>query len=175
MANSNFIVDTGLQVGPLTIFAGNGDVVTTGNVSYTGAGIDTFDTVNASGNVSGQNLNTLGTANIATLAVSGSATVSGNLTVNNLTVTGTTAQINTTVLQVSDLNITVAANATTGAQADGAGIDVAGAGVQFRWDNTNTQMTLNKPLSYTTSSLNMDANSLQPKYYVDVMTVVFGS
>jgi hypothetical protein len=47
--------------------------------------------------------------------------------------------------------------------------------VQFRWDNTNTQMTLNKTLSYTTSSLNMNANSLQPKQYIDVMTVVFGS
>jgi hypothetical protein len=33
MANSNFIVQNGLQVGPLTIFAGNGTIITTGNVS----------------------------------------------------------------------------------------------------------------------------------------------
>lgn len=33
MANSNFIVQNGLQVGPLTIFAGNGSIITTGNVT----------------------------------------------------------------------------------------------------------------------------------------------
>ena len=31
--NKNFVVQNGLQVGPLTIFAGNGDVFTTGNVT----------------------------------------------------------------------------------------------------------------------------------------------
>lgn len=36
MANSNFIVHNGLQVGPLTIFAGNGDISTSGNVNISG-------------------------------------------------------------------------------------------------------------------------------------------
>ncbi len=36
MANSNFIVHNGLQVGPLTIFAGNGDISTSGNVDISG-------------------------------------------------------------------------------------------------------------------------------------------
>lgn len=35
MANSNFIVQNGLTVGSLTIFAGNGDISTTGNISST--------------------------------------------------------------------------------------------------------------------------------------------
>jgi hypothetical protein len=35
MANNNFIVQNGLQVGPLTIFAGNGDVKTSGNITTT--------------------------------------------------------------------------------------------------------------------------------------------
>ena len=89
------------------------------------------------------------------------------------------------------MNITVAANATTSAQANGAGIDVAGAGVEFRYNNTANAMTLNTGLSmlagtgnlnvagniiYTQpTTLSMDASSVQPKYYVDVMTVVFGT
>jgi len=36
--NTNFIVQNGLTVGPTTIFAGNGDVLTTGNISVTGGG-----------------------------------------------------------------------------------------------------------------------------------------
>lgn len=115
MANSNFIVETGLQVGPLTIFAGNGDVITSGNVSYTGAGIDTFDTITASGNISGINLNTSGTANVAVLAVSGNAYITG-------------------------------ATLHTG------------------------------KIEYTNpAALQTTANTVQPKYYVDVMSVVFGT
>ena len=38
MANSNFIVQNGLTVGTLTIFAGNGDITTTGNIGVTGSG-----------------------------------------------------------------------------------------------------------------------------------------
>jgi hypothetical protein len=51
MANSNFVVETGLQVGNLTIFAANGDIVTSGNVTYTGSAADTFDNVSVSGNI----------------------------------------------------------------------------------------------------------------------------
>ena len=40
MANSKFVVDTGLVVGPLTIFAANGDIRTSGNIVYTGSGPD---------------------------------------------------------------------------------------------------------------------------------------
>jgi len=36
MANSNFVIQNGLTVGPLTIFAGNGDVITTGNLTSAG-------------------------------------------------------------------------------------------------------------------------------------------
>ena len=40
MANSKFVVDTGLVVGPLTIFASNGDIRTSGNIVYTASGPD---------------------------------------------------------------------------------------------------------------------------------------
>jgi hypothetical protein len=38
MANSNFVVQNGLTVGSTTIFAGNGDISTTGNISVSGGG-----------------------------------------------------------------------------------------------------------------------------------------
>ncbi|CAB4132867.1 hypothetical protein UFOVP257_11 [uncultured Caudovirales phage] len=37
MANKNFVVHNGLEVGSLTIFGGNGDVITTGNITSTGS------------------------------------------------------------------------------------------------------------------------------------------
>ena len=36
--NTNFIVQNGLTAGPATIFAGNGDVITSGNITVTGGG-----------------------------------------------------------------------------------------------------------------------------------------
>jgi hypothetical protein len=34
MANANFVVDNGLQVGTFTVWAANGNVSTTGSLSY---------------------------------------------------------------------------------------------------------------------------------------------
>lgn len=148
MSNTNFVVDTGLQVGPLTIFAANGDVVTTGNVSFTGSAIDQLDVVTAN-----------------------AITVTGNLTV-----LGTQTSVNSQTLNITDLSMTLANGAVDSTAANGAGFDIAGAGVELRWDSANGQMELNRTLSYDTApNLNMSANSIQPKYYVDVMAVVFGT
>lgn len=38
MANKNFVVHNGLEVGPVTIFTGNGDIITSGNITSTGSG-----------------------------------------------------------------------------------------------------------------------------------------
>jgi hypothetical protein len=49
MANNYFVVHNGLQVGPLSIDATTGDIVTTGNVSFTGnLGIDQIGTGDSS-------------------------------------------------------------------------------------------------------------------------------
>ena len=37
MANKNFVVHNGLEVGPVKIFAGNGEILTTGNITSTSA------------------------------------------------------------------------------------------------------------------------------------------
>jgi hypothetical protein len=44
MANSKFVVDTGIVCGPLTIFASNGDIRTSGNIVYTNSGPDNIIT-----------------------------------------------------------------------------------------------------------------------------------
>ena len=58
---------------------------------------------------------------------SGSISIAGNATITgNLTVQGTTTTINSTAVAISDLNITLAKDATTAVAANGAGLTVAG-------------------------------------------------
>ena len=64
----------------------------------------------------------------------------------DLTVEGTTTTINSTTLNVDDLNITLASGAASTAAADGAGITIDGAGAIFAWNDAQGSMTLNKEL-----------------------------
>src|SRR5210317_333259 len=58
-----------------------------------------------------------------------------NITVcGNLTVTGTTTSVNSTTLNVSDINITLADGANDCTQANGAGITIAGADACLFYD-----------------------------------------
>ena len=59
---------------------------------------------------------------------SGNVTISGNLTVN-----GTTTTINSTTMEVDDLNITIASGAADAAAANGAGLTVDGASATFTY------------------------------------------
>ena len=71
-------------------------------------------------------------------------TLSGNLTVN-----GTQTIVNSTTLDVADLNITVASGAANAAAANGAGLTVAGASANFNYAATGDKWTMNKPLDVT--------------------------
>jgi hypothetical protein len=78
---------------------------------------------------------------------SGNVSLGGNLTVTgDFTVNGTTTTINSTTMDVDDLNITVASGAANSAAADGAGITIDGAGVNFQYSDTGKYMSLNKTL-----------------------------
>jgi hypothetical protein len=66
------------------------------------------------------NITSVGT--LTDLSVSGNATITGNLTVS-----GTTTTINSTTVTVNDVNLVLANNASTAAQANGAGITINGA------------------------------------------------
>ena len=89
MANSNFVVQNGLTVGPATIFAGNGDVITSGNISVTGGGSfgglssnQIYQGTNSNVNVSAATITVgiSGSGNVATFSSTG-VTIAGNLTV----------------------------------------------------------------------------------------------
>ena len=80
----------------------------------------------------------------------------------DLQVDGDTTTVNTAVLEVEDLNITVAKNAADSSAADGAGLTVAGASATFNYSHSGTKWTMNKPLDVTGSltadtSLTLDA------------------
>ena len=76
-------------------------------------------------------------------AVSGTdLTLSGNLTVS-----GTTTTINTATLDVADINITIADGAADSAAADGAGITIDGAAVNFQYSDSGKHMSLNTGLA----------------------------
>lgn len=77
-------------------------------------------------------------------------TISTDLIVTgNLTVNGTQTIVNSTTLDVADLNITVASGAADAAAANGAGLTVDGAAATFNYVATGDKWTMNKPLDVT--------------------------
>ena len=95
-----------------------------------------------------------GTTSIAAVAAQGAnyaqlagATFTGAVTIPDLTVTGTTTTINSATLDIADINITIADGAANSAAADGAGLTIEGAGVNFQWSDARQDMSLNKGLA----------------------------
>jgi hypothetical protein len=95
-----------------------------------------------------------GTTSIAAVAAQGAnyaqlagATFTGAVTIPDLTVTGTTTTINSTTLDIADINITIADGAADSAAADGAGITIEGAGVNFQYSDSGKHMSLNTGLA----------------------------
>lgn len=84
------------------------------------------------------------------LTVNRAMTIGTNLTVTgDLTVNGTTVTLNTTTLDVEDLNITVAKGAATAAAANGAGLTVDGAGATLTYASSDDSWNFNKILKAT--------------------------
>lgn len=79
MANSNFIVQNGLTVGPTTIFAGNGDIILSGNITTTGTG-----SINSANGFGGLNPASIysGASNVSVTATNIFANIAGTNTVN---------------------------------------------------------------------------------------------
>ena len=69
----------------------------------------------------------------------------------NLTVGGTTTTLNSSTLEVADLNIVVGKNATSSSAANGAGITFgawsSGTIPRFEWDHSTGRLFANKPIS----------------------------
>lgn len=95
----------------------------------------TFNNVTVNGTLSSDDITA------ADITVSGNATITGNLTVS-----GTTTTVNSTAVAISDVNLTLAKDAATAAEANGAGLTVAGAGATFTYNSSNDRWNLNKDL-----------------------------
>lgn len=133
----------------LTLTGSNGVTVTTNALS---------NTVNIAASSTFSSLAVSGTATIANINTTDDITVDGNLTVDgittvddlvisgNLTINGTSTIVNATTVEIADLNITLAKNATTPQQANGAGLTIVGANALFAWNNTFSSFTINKGL-----------------------------
>ena len=94
------------------------------------------------------NQNFTGTTTVADLTVTG-----------DLTVDGTTTTINSTTLNVDDINITVASGAADAAAANGAGLTVDGANATFNYASSGDKWTMNKPLDVS-ENLSISSSSL---------------
>lgn len=119
-------VTTAVTNNTLTISIGQ-SVGTTDNV--------TFNNVTVNGTLSSDDITA------ANISVAGNATITGNLTVQ-----GTTTTVNSTAVAITDINIELAKDATTAAQANGAGLTVAGASATFTYTSANDRWNLNKDL-----------------------------
>jgi len=99
----------------------------------------TFNNVTINGTLTSDDITS------ANISVTGNATITGNLTVQ-----GTTTTVNSTTVEVGDVNITLAKDATTAAQAEGAGLTVAGAGATLTYTSADDRWNLNKALNVST-------------------------
>lgn len=129
--NANYITNTNQLV--------NGSGYITSSASITGSA----STVTAA---SQPNITSVGT--LTSLTTIGNVSIGEDLLVSgNLTVNGTTTTLNVSTLDVEDLNITVAKNATTPVEAHGAGLTVAGANATLTYTQSTDRWTMNKSLT----------------------------
>jgi len=72
----------------------------------------------------------------------------------NLTISGTMVYVNTATLDVKDTNITIAKGAANSSYANGAGITIDAANVNFTYDDSSNMMILDHILSIGNSTVN---------------------
>ena len=122
-------VTTAVTANTVTISIGQA-VATTSNV--------TFNNVTVNGTLTSDDITS------TNISVSGNATITGNLTVQ-----GTTTTVNSTAVAISDINLELAKDAITAAQANGAGLTVTGAGATITYTSANDRWNFNKDLVVT--------------------------
>jgi hypothetical protein len=135
--------------GATTLTLGYGSTAaSTTNISTGAVGSGFTKTINiGTGGAAGSTTNiNLGDGDGGTVTVNKDLVVTGDLTVN-----GTTTTINSTTLDVDDLNITVAKGAANSAAADGAGLTVDGASATMLYTHSTTSWNFNKPIIGTTT------------------------
>jgi len=160
-ASSGLTENINLSTGQLLLEAGTGVSTSTGAGKVT---IAIGQAVSTTSNVSFNNLTLAGELRgPSTLIIDPAAVGDDTGTVRvrgNLQVDGTTTTVNSTTLEVADLNITLAKNAINAGAADGAGITVAGASANLIYAAATDSWSFNKNLGIGTSSpgVRLDVN-----------------
>ena len=168
--NSTFVNATGNIIAggnvTATYFTGSGQFLTGLPASYSNVnvkaytesmGFANYSNVNVAAYTQTQSYTNYSNVNLAAY-LGGAVTVGGNLTVSgNLIVQGTTTTLNSTTLDVTDLNITVAKDAATAAAANGAGLTVDGAGATLLYTSSTDSWNINKTF-ISNSFINTTAN-----------------
>lgn len=115
-----------------------------------------FTDIDASGNVSITGTLFSNDLTASSITVDGDTIITGNLTVQGVTTT-----VNSNTVSVGDLNIELAKDATTAAQANGGGITVVGptTPATFSYASTDDSWNINKKLNGTSLSLTGDATA----------------
>ena len=89
----------------------------------------------------------------------------------NLTVQGTTTNVNSTTVDIADLNLTLAKGSANASQANGAGLTIDGADATITYTSSNDSWNINKPLNVagtvTLSSDPVTGSDAVTKNYVD--------
>jgi len=136
-----------LFAGATTLTIGYGSTASsTTNISTGAVGNGNTKTINiGTGGAAGSTTNiNLGDGDGGTVTVNKDLVVTGDLTVN-----GTTTTINSTTLDVDDINITVAKGAANASAANGAGLTVDGASATILYTSATDSWNFNKPLKAT--------------------------
>ena len=105
------------------------------NASHSHANKSQLDTIN-------QNLSTTSDVTFNTGSFTGNMTITGDLTV-----LGSSTEISSTELRIEDKLITVASGSADSAAADGAGLEIDGAGKSLTWDHNTSQFVLDAKVS----------------------------
>jgi hypothetical protein len=149
---SNTTVSTTTTSGALVVTGGVG---VAGNITVGGRFKSTDDTQSTS-TTTGAIITAGGVGIAKNLTVGGDATITGNLTVQ-----GVLTAIQSSTLEVNDLQITLAKGAGSSAAADGAGINVdyGNVGANITYTHATTSWNFNKPI-IGTSYANFGSNVL---------------
>ena len=105
------------------------------DVSHSHSNKANLDTIN-------QDLSTTSDVTFNTGSFTGNMTITGDLTV-----LGSATEISSTELRIEDKLITVASGSADSAAADGAGIEIDGAGKSLKWDHNTSQFVLDAKVS----------------------------
>lgn len=109
--------------------------------------------ITANRNISGVNITADEILSGSTLSITANGTIGGNLTITgDLDVNGTTTTIDSSVVSISALTITVARNATNNATANGGGLFVEGPDASLLYNSTDDGFRMNH-------ALRVDANT----------------